>query len=32
LRWTLSGMGAGVIAVVAVHAIAGRRRSTKALR
>ena len=27
LRWTPGGMGAGVIAVVAVHAVAGRRRS-----
>jgi len=27
LRWTLAGMGVGVIAVVAVYAVAGRRRS-----
>ncbi|MGY1753413.1 MFS transporter [Blastococcus sp. SYSU D01042] len=26
LRWTLGGMGAGVVAVVAVYALAGRRR------
>lgn len=29
LRWTLSGMGVGVIAVVTLYAIAGRRRSAK---
>jgi MFS family permease len=32
LRWTLLGMGAGVIAVVAAHAVAGRRRSAMARR
>ncbi len=32
LRWTLSGMGAGVIAVVALYAVAGRRRSATAHR
>ncbi len=32
LRWTLGGMGAGVIAVVAVYAVAGRRRSATAER
>lgn len=32
LRWTLGGMGAGVIAVVAVYALAGRRRSARAHR
>ena len=30
LRWTLCGMGAGVIAVVAGYALAGRRRSARA--
>jgi len=32
LRWTLGGMGAGVIAVVALYAVAGRRRSVMAHR
>ena len=30
LRWTLGGMGVGVIAVVALYAVAGRRRSARA--
>ncbi|MBJ7452035.1 MAG: hypothetical protein JHC71_08130, partial [Blastococcus sp.] len=29
LRWTLFGMGVGVVAVVALYAVAGRRRSAK---
>lgn len=32
LRWTLGGMGAGVVAVVAAYAVAGRRRSARAHR
>ena len=32
LRWTLLGMGAGVISVVTVYALAGRRRSARARR
>jgi MFS family permease len=32
LRWTLFGMGAGVIAVVAAYAVAGWRRTGRALR
>lgn len=32
LRWTLGGMGAGVIAVVALYAVFGRRRSAMAHR
>ena len=32
LRWTLGGMGAGVVAVVAAYAVAGRRRSATAAR
>ena len=29
LRWTLAGMGTGVIAVVTVYAIAHRRRAAR---
>ena len=32
LRWTLGGMGAGVFTVVALYAVAGRRRSAAAHR
>jgi MFS family permease len=32
LRWTLAGMGAGVIVIVAAYALAGRRRITVAHR
>jgi MFS family permease len=32
LRWTLSGMGVGVITVITLYAVAGRRRSARAHR
>ncbi|WP_242473275.1 MFS transporter [Blastococcus sp. TML/M2B] len=32
LRWTLAGMGAGVVVVVAAYALAGRRRTANARR
>jgi hypothetical protein len=30
LRWTLAGMGAGVVVVITLYAVAGRRRATRA--